>query len=382
MPTQSPAPAQRHIKVFLASPSDVQAERESLARLIADINDVLTFLAPEPRITLELVRYETHAYPDVGQPQEVINRQIPIDYDIFIGVMWRRCGTPTKTAKSGTIEEFRRAYEQRRRSSLPKIMFYFCDEPIPMPSRDDLKQLEEVVKFRSELASIGLTQSYPRHEQFGEFVRGGLLRAIRDLLNDTATVARAARGTPGAGGVRPQDQKEFLDLAAEYEELRLRMKSGWDRTQRMAAIFSRMTAKAATVKEMLPELQQSPSAGIRLGAIAVLKSFPDVAHLEWLADRLDPDKEKPFVGYQAAVALLEAVQSLPVSSCGALGKALGRASELAARLPDDGDRIRVLEAARAELAGKCPESGGAASTARRGRKRASAAASKGRRQAG
>jgi hypothetical protein len=379
MPTQSPAPAQRHIKVFLASPSDVQAERESLARLIADINDVLTFLAPEPRITLELVRYETHAYPDVGQPQEVINRQIPIDYDIFIGVMWRRCGTPTKTAKSGTIEEFRRAYEQRRRSSLPKIMFYFCDEPIPMPSRDDLKQLEEVVKFRSELASIGLTQSYPRHEQFGEFVRGGLLRAIRDLLNDTATVARAARGTPGAGGVRPQDQKEFLDLAAEYEELRLRMKSGWDRTQRMAAIFSRMTAKAATVKEMLPELQQSPSAGIRLGAIAVLKSFPDVAHLEWLADRLDPDKEKPFVGYQAAVALLEAVQSLPVSSCGALGKALGRASELAARLPDDGDRIRVLEAAKAELEGKCP---GAASTPRRGRKRASAAASKGRRQAG
>jgi hypothetical protein len=382
MPTQSPAPAQRHIKVFLASPSDVQAERESLARLIADINDVLTFLAPEPRITLELVRYETHAYPDIGQPQEVINRQIPIDYDIFIGVMWRRCGTPTKTAKSGTIEEFRRAYEQRRRSSLPKIMFYFCDEPIPMPSRDDLKQLEEVVKFRSELASIGLTQSYPRHEQFGEFVRGGLLRAIRDLLNDTATVARAARGTPGAGGVRPQDQKEFLDLAAEYEELRLRMKSGWDRTQRMAAIFSRMTAKAATVKEMLPELQQSPSAGIRLGAIAVLKSFPDVAHLEWLADRLDPDKEKPFVGYQAAVALLEAVQSLPVSSCGALSKALGRASELAARLPDDGDRIRVLEAARAELEGKCPESGGAASTPRRGRKRASAAASKGRRQAG
>jgi hypothetical protein len=382
MPTQSQAPAPRHIKVFLASPSDVQPERESLARLIADINDVLTFLAPEPRISLELVRYETHAYPDVGQPQEVINRQIPIDYDIFIGVMWRRCGTPTKTEKSGTIEEFRRAYEQRRQSSLPKIMFYFCDEPIPMPSRDDLKQLEEVVKFRSELASIGLTQSYPRHEQFGEFVRGGLLRAIRDLINDTAAVTRGARDTPGAGGVRPQDQKEFLDLAAEYEEVRLKMKSGWDRTQRMAAIFSRMTAKAATVKEMLPELQQSPSAGIRLGAIAVLKSFPNVAHLGWLADRLDPDKEKPFVGYQAAVALLEAVQSLPVASCGELGKALGRASELAARLPDDGDRIRVLEAARAELEGKCPGAGGAASTARRGRKRTAAPASKGRRQAG
>jgi hypothetical protein len=378
MSTQSQAPAQRYIKVFLASPGDVQAERESLARLIADINDVLTFLAPEPRITLELVRYETHAYPDVGQPQEVINRQIPIDYDIFIGVMWRRCGTPTKTAKSGTIEEFRRAYDKRRQSSLPKIMFYFCDEPIPMPSRDDLRQLEEVVKFRSELASIGLTQSYPRHEQFGEFVRGGLLRAIRDLINDTATGARAARGATGAGTVRPQDQKEFLDLAAEYEEIRLKMKSGWDRTQRMAAIFSSMTAKAATVKEMLPEFQRSPSAGIRLGAIAVLKSFPDPAHVEWLADRLDPDNDKPFVGYQAAVALLEAVQSLPVSSCDTLRKALGRASELAGRLPDDGDRIRVLEAAKAELDSKCPGAVRAASTRTSSHKRTAAAGSKGR----
>src|SRR5690242_6911529 len=124
----------RMIKVFVASPSDVTAEREGLARLVRDINDVLAFLVPEKQLKLELVRYETHTYPDVGAPQDVINRQIPIDYDIFIGVMWKRAGTPTGNSPSGTIEEFRLAMDKRKTSDLPRIMFYFCDEKIGIPS--------------------------------------------------------------------------------------------------------------------------------------------------------------------------------------------------------------------------------------------------------
>jgi hypothetical protein len=90
----------RILKLFVASPGDVTDERDALARLLRDINDVLAFLAPERQLTLELVRYETHAYPDLGAPQDVINRQIPIDYDIFVGIMWKRAGTPTKKAAS------------------------------------------------------------------------------------------------------------------------------------------------------------------------------------------------------------------------------------------------------------------------------------------
>ena len=45
-----------------------------------------------------------------GEPEVLINDQIG-KYDIFLGVMWRRFGTPTGVAESGTEEEFRRALE-------------------------------------------------------------------------------------------------------------------------------------------------------------------------------------------------------------------------------------------------------------------------------
>jgi hypothetical protein len=157
----------RSIKIFLASPGDVQLERDALSGLIREINDVLAFLVPDRNLQLELLRYETHTYPDVGPAQQVINNQIPVEYDIFVGVMWKRCGTPTASSQSGTIEEFQRALATRERTGSPVIMFYFCDEPIPFPNLDDLEQLTKVVRFREDLASKGYTLSYPNRPNFG-----------------------------------------------------------------------------------------------------------------------------------------------------------------------------------------------------------------------
>ena len=346
-------PSPRMLKIFLASPDDVEEERETLARLVRDINDVLTFLTPEKRLNLELVRYETHAYPDIGAPQEVINRQIPVDYDIFIGVMWKRCGTPTRDAPSGTIEEFRRACEHRKHSHLPRIMFYFCDQPIPIPDREELEQIAGVINFRKEIESLGLTWSYPSHLEFSERVRGGLLRAIRDILREES-LAPQEHAAETSEIVNGAAQTEIAGLAEQYEQIRRDMPAGGQRTRRMAEVFSGMRAKAAGVVPLLGELEQSGSAGRRLAAIAILQMFPSVNHLDWLARRLDPDTEKPFAGYQAAVALLEAVRNLPTSNCAEMRAAVAQARQAAARLKGDEDRLSVLKNAQQELSRRCP----------------------------
>ncbi|WP_462074860.1 hypothetical protein [Nitrospira sp. CMX1] len=58
----------------------------------------------------------------------MINDQIG-EYDIFIGIMWRRFGTPTGVAGSGTEGEFRIAYKRWQENPQIALMFYFCQEP-------------------------------------------------------------------------------------------------------------------------------------------------------------------------------------------------------------------------------------------------------------
>ena len=93
----------RKIRVFVGSPGDVPQERNIVSTVVDELSrSVATFIPAQ----LEAVRWETHAWPDVGDDaQDVINREIG-DYDVFVGLMWKRFGTPTKRAKSGTGEEF------------------------------------------------------------------------------------------------------------------------------------------------------------------------------------------------------------------------------------------------------------------------------------
>jgi hypothetical protein len=350
--------APRVLKVFVASPDDVAEERNVLAKLLADINDVLAYLTPEKGLTLELVRYETHSYPDIGAPQEVINREIPVDYDIFIGIMWKRAGTPTAASPSGTIEEFNRACERRKQGSVPRIMFYFCDQPIPVPTATELQQLAEVVKFRGQLASQGLTASYPSHAEFGDHVRGGLLRAIRDILSETVPSPVSATLAPVPATVDDASREVALQLTKEYDTIRRTKPAGDERTRTMEGVFSRMKITAPKVRGSLLAFQQSSSAGERLMAIAVLDMFPEADHLAWLAERMDPEQEKPFVAYHAAVALLDAVRNLPSEACAKLEAALAEAKKLALRLKGDPDRLNVLARAEEELARKCQNAKG------------------------
>ena len=89
-------------------------------------------VAPTLGLRIEIVRWETHSFPAYGgDPQTIINSQIAEmdEYDLFVGVLWNRMGTPTPRATSGTEEEFRRAVEALQRHGRPQIMLYFSQAP-------------------------------------------------------------------------------------------------------------------------------------------------------------------------------------------------------------------------------------------------------------
>ena len=120
----------------------------------------------------------------------------------------------------------------------------------------------------------------------------------------------------------------------------------------MSEIMAAMRTKCTAVRSLLSQYQARNEAGFRLAAICILQQFPNASELDWLAERLDPEKEKPFVGYQAAVALTQAVRSLPPSDLQRLENSTSRALALAERNPDDPPRINVLKSAIGELNSK------------------------------
>lgn len=103
--------APRRIRIFVSSPSDLTDERDQCGAVVQELNTTLRALLPEKAVELELIRWETHTHPDLtGEPQQVVDDQIETDYDIFVGMMWTRFGTPTSRAGSGTEHEFQAAY--------------------------------------------------------------------------------------------------------------------------------------------------------------------------------------------------------------------------------------------------------------------------------
>ena len=135
-------------KVFVASPSDLAEERKILGEVIDDINRTES---DAHNIILKLLKWETDSRPGFrrGGPQDVINQQIGNDYDIFLGIMWGRFGSPTPRAGSGTEEEFDRAVSRWKDSpERIRIMFYFKKADIS-PSADP-EQLAQVQAFKKK----------------------------------------------------------------------------------------------------------------------------------------------------------------------------------------------------------------------------------------
>jgi len=93
--------------VFLASPSDMDPERQAVRRFFDEYN---RHTASSHGIRFIVIDYENYATAGIGQPQELITGQTLEKYRdslaLVVGLMGQRFGSPTGTHESGTKEEF------------------------------------------------------------------------------------------------------------------------------------------------------------------------------------------------------------------------------------------------------------------------------------
>jgi predicted RNA-binding Zn-ribbon protein involved in translation (DUF1610 family) len=165
---------------MMASPSDVEHEREIIGSVLEDWNIVHS---ERERLVLLPVSSHTHAVPAVGdRPQAFINTDVLSTCDLLVAVFWTRVGTPTGAAISGTVEEIETHVQAGR-----PAMVYFSKRPVSL-DRVDTKQYEKLKTFLKRFQKNALVDTFEDEHKFRE--RFG--RALPQVINRHFTGAPAA----------------------------------------------------------------------------------------------------------------------------------------------------------------------------------------------
>jgi hypothetical protein len=240
--------------VFVSSPGDVQRERNLLARVIDEVNQ--THGIPL-NYRLNLWRYEDQAYPSASKPQELINA-IQAPYDLFIGIMWKRFGTSTPNAGSGTQEEYNIAYELWQQKRVLDIMFYFSNKPVN-PAEIDFDQLNKVDLFRKKLAGNSFVWHYKNPVDFEAIIRKHLCLKMAEVMKSTQSNGQTSKAIPDTEGTATlrrvwnhmtPELQAFLSMP--YNENRMRGDGGVKTKDLFAAMMSRPTLELQAVMRHIP----------------------------------------------------------------------------------------------------------------------------------
>jgi tetratricopeptide (TPR) repeat protein len=146
------AESYKKLRIFVASPSDVASERAKVETVVAELEPLAEHIGVELK-----VMWWRDVVPDAGRPQQVIFNQLkPTSWEVFIGILWHRSGTPSGATNpqtgqafaSGTEEEFVTAYNLWKQYGKPRIMMYRCTRPFPFDvDPDQLKHVNEFFKL-------------------------------------------------------------------------------------------------------------------------------------------------------------------------------------------------------------------------------------------
>ncbi len=84
--------------IFLSSPSDVKSERDEFPIVIQELNQTY---GKSNDISFEVLKWEKDSAPGITETytQELISNDIGDEYDIFIGILWKKFGTKATQQK-------------------------------------------------------------------------------------------------------------------------------------------------------------------------------------------------------------------------------------------------------------------------------------------
>lgn len=204
-------------KAFIASPSDTAKERELCKKVFDEIN---TGLGGIYNFRIEPLKWETDVRPTInGQDgQSNIFDQIGDSFELFIGIMNKKFGSPTPRAGSGTEEEFNEAYKRYIEKKDLEIIFYFNDEPPQSMSEINASELLKIEEFRKKLRPLGIYGIYNGVSEFEENLRKHLTKFFIEEFKKDQTQPLNAKQLVNKEALRKIFKKNLTDSLKGFDE--------------------------------------------------------------------------------------------------------------------------------------------------------------------
>lgn len=197
-------------KILIASPGDVDEEREAIPDVISRWNNNN---AETNHVVLLPVKWETHSAPLLGdRAQGVINNQIVTSCDMVIGVFWTRLGSPTGVSESGTAEEIEWFIQNQK-----PVMVYFSSRSID-PKSLDIDQYKSLKEFEKKMQKLGLTGSYTSITDFKEQLLNQISINVRTLLSGQPVVVATPKEVKEKVASLKKILKEDKVFMEDYEK--------------------------------------------------------------------------------------------------------------------------------------------------------------------
>jgi hypothetical protein len=185
------------IQIFVSCPGDVKAEKQVVKEVCDLVNNINIEIGCSVRLTFR--DFSTIIGNTGIRPQQIINEQI-VGYDIYLGILHMRFGTPTgginpttgKEFDSGTEEEFVIASGKKLRGEDPQHIYVFFKKHTGSDSFADNEQAGKVLRFKESIMPANWVNNFDDTHQFERKIFALLTTIAGKLCIEKLTDAKQA----------------------------------------------------------------------------------------------------------------------------------------------------------------------------------------------
>lgn len=178
------------IAVFVSCPDDVMSEKKEVGEVCDSLSSALSGTRD---VHIRAIDWKKDVTPLITgeSAQSVINTQIKnYDYDIYVGILWKRFGDKLPNGLTPTEVEFEDAFDRYQRTKKPILQFYFKLKEFYPDNPYDANQAFQVQEFKERrIKPLGIYCGFRGKDEFRNKLFVNILKIIEkfDSLNSNKT---------------------------------------------------------------------------------------------------------------------------------------------------------------------------------------------------